>query len=392
MINLHPFAQQPPITIARNARKAVSSQCVNRSVHFLLNFYADMNEAATNRYGHADPMQSKRTHRYASASYRLAEAPGYRITYHRPLPDVAVPDKRLIITFGTLQAGLANAGFGTDVCLRHGHPTIYVAPRKGSWYQELSLDAFANAVTPLIGNKRPAVYGTSLGGYASVYFGGSIDADIIAAAPRCLAMPELQMNHAQTVPMRHEPLTDAPRTTGKVAVFWDPHERPDSILVNNFIRKKYPDAEYQEFPYAGHTVLKTMAKIGKIREFILPLLYDTTMAKLELPKESNPIWHYNHARGLMHQGLVDDALTQADLSFALQPSPENILLLVRIFTHKQMHDRASILQTLIDTDPAISRMAYGRTRKDLANLLGLPAPPPLPRQNCLPTHRPRSVG
>ncbi len=306
----------------------------------------------------------------ASRSTILIDNPGYRMVRHDPLPELAQAGKRLVITFGTLQSDIEDVGFGTAFALKNGHPTIYVSPRRGSQYQELSLDAFFETIVPEIGEQRPVVYGSSLGAYAAVYFGGSIDADIIAAAPQCPAMPELQMPHAQTTPMRHIDLTEVPRTSGKVVTLWDPHERPDSILVNDFIKVIYPDAHYLTFDYAGHKVLDTMSRNGVLQNFIRPLLHDNTLTEVSMPTEGNPIWHCNLGKELSRSGRLAEALEQLNRSFALQPSSENIQLLAKIFARHQMVDEAKGLFACIDTDPAIKRMTFGPARRDLAAVLG----------------------
>lgn len=316
-------------------------------------------------------MRTTTTHPDASRSCEIAKAPGHWITSHEPrLPRTEW--RRPVITFGTLQSDLAEAGFGTELCLRSGHPTIHVATRRGAQYQELPLETFVRAVRPALaelGRARPAVYGASLGAYAAVHFGGSIDADIIAAAPQCPAMPELRMRHAQTTPMRHADLRTVPRGLGRAVVFWDPHERPDSILVNDFIRPLHPDAVYREYPFAGHKVLETMARLGVVRDFVLPLLRDMTLVPIELPTTGNPFWHCNFARHLLAQREIGAARHHAETSFELRPSPENIQLLARIFLREGMVERGRAFRARLEADAALRRITFGPARRNLEALL-----------------------
>lgn len=126
---------------------------------------------------------------FRSTSQTIANEPSYWVTLHQGQQ----PSELLLITFGGTDTKLTGQGFGTDFALKNGYDTIYVAQKPGSQYQHLSAQAFCEAVDPLIHNYRRVVtYGASLGGYAALYYGSSINTKVIAASPKNSAHPFLR--------------------------------------------------------------------------------------------------------------------------------------------------------------------------------------------------------
>lgn len=138
----------------------------------------------------------------------LAAHADYLITLHHGANADAGP---LDITFGGQPSKLTASGFGTGWCLGKGWDTIYVAQRAETQYQDLPLEAFVGAVAEVIEGRDVVCYGSSLGAYAALYYGGSIDARIIAAAPMLPAWPPLK-RPKDAIPLKHLPLNDVPRS------------------------------------------------------------------------------------------------------------------------------------------------------------------------------------
>lgn len=110
----------------------------------------------------------------------LADAEGYRLTYHPGAKRAGT----LLITFDTMLSGLSKEGFGTKFAKKRGYDHIFVAQAPDSWYQRLSLEEFEAVVAPLLGRyDKVFTYGSSLGGYAALYYAGVINARAVAAAP-----------------------------------------------------------------------------------------------------------------------------------------------------------------------------------------------------------------
>lgn len=133
----------------------------------------------------------------------LAEHDDYQITLHRSAEAVGKP---LILTFGGQPSGKTASGFGTDFLLKHGYDTIYIAQRAGTQYQGLSLDRFTDVIADHCQGREVISYGSSLGGYAALYYGGVVNARIIAAAPMFPRWPPLHRKAFADLEITHQEL------------------------------------------------------------------------------------------------------------------------------------------------------------------------------------------
>ena len=235
----------------------------------------------------AQPVAAKAA---ASAKDILAEREdSYRITLHRAETNRVSDD--IVVTFAGQPGDIADAGFGTGFALSHGYDTIYVAQKHETHFQKLSADEFLAAVRPVTEGRRVVAYGSSLGAYAALYFGGAIGADIIAAAPLLPPWPSLRNPRYAGFSLQHKPLPEATRSNGRVTVLFDPAQRPDKIFMDEAVRPAYPDADYIALPHAGHTVLKTLQRAGLLSDVMLPLLRGEPCPKVDLPTEGFEPWH-----------------------------------------------------------------------------------------------------
>ena len=307
-------------------------------------------------------------HPNADKSFTLDQGDDFLITYHEPAK-AARDDRKIVITFGTLQSDLAVSGFGTKLMLNTGHATVYVAARRGTQYQGLSLDTFYNALFPITDGRPTVCYGASLGAYASMYYGGTLNADILAAAPQLPAMPALGMRHAQTIPIIHEPMLSVPRSCGATFTLWDPHEGPDNILVTQYIQNMYPDGTYDQMPFYGHKILETLAAHGVVKKYVLDVLENFQKTNVDRPTETSAIWTCNFGKKVFREQDPEAALPYFEKSFTLQPSSENIQLLARTYKILGLHVPAERLAQLIRDDPAIAKLTFNNARRDLSALL-----------------------
>ncbi|NDW53444.1 hypothetical protein [Aliiroseovarius sp. PrR006] len=305
-----------------------------------------------------------------SESLVLAETDEFRITYHRHEQDDHSPERTVVITFGTLQSDIDYSGFGTELLLKNGYSTIYVAPKRGKQYQTLSREQFLDAVSDHIHGRRVVAYGASLGAYAAAYYTGALGAELIAVAPQLPALPALGMRHAQTVPILHQDLKEAPRTSGRVVVVWDPHEKPDNILTNDFLRVLYPSAAFVELPFTGHKVLETLAVYGVVADYILSIVEDFTIPPLDLPTTTSHIWNSNYGKKLVREAKPQEALHYLEKSFEMQPSSENIQLLAKVYEQLNLVEAGAKLHDVITSDPQVERLVFNNARRSLASLLG----------------------
>ncbi|MFD1912407.1 hypothetical protein [Halodurantibacterium flavum] len=272
----------------------------------------------------------------------LAVAPDYQITAHLHRE----PTKKVIITFSAINVGKSQLGFGTEFALKSGHDTVFVAQSRKSQYQGLSLEQFAEAVSPVLGNREIFTYGSSLGGYCAVYYGGIINARIIASAPLNSAHPSIKARNFRGFKFNHIDIIDAPKSSYSPIILFDPHRQVDKMFIDRCIRPAYPDGQYCEFPFAGHTVLETMRNCGVLKEFISSILETGVAPEIKLQSEGNFVWHAERGQYFLAQGRSEEAEQELRKSLSIGVSRIALGGLFRILlTDKR---KAEILTVLVD--------------------------------------------
>lgn len=249
----------------------------------------------------------------------LAGTDDYLITFHRATrrsgEDSPVP---LVITFGGQPSGLGSSGFGTGWALQFGWDTIYVAQRAGTQYQKLSIEAFSDAVSPITAGRDVVCYGSSLGGYAALYYAGAINARVLAAAPILPAWPPLGRPH-DAIPILHEPLTDVKRTSHSPVVVFDPMVTADRLMIEKLVRPIYPDGRYVELEFAGHTVLESLKRSRLLQPFVSAVIEHDKVIPTERNVENDPLWHFQKGKHLA-KSRPEQARYHFERSLEIEPS------------------------------------------------------------------------
>lgn len=245
----------------------------------------------------------------------LADHPDYRITLFR-FSDV--PTEKVIITFGGQPSGLDSEPFALKYFAKHELDAISVAQRNGTQFQGLSLDDFRQAVAGHVIDRDVICYGSSLGAYAALYYGGVLNARIIAASPFFPAWPPLKIRAYADVEVRHDELVDGPKSIHNPTVIYDPMRHQDSRMVDLMVLRAYPEARILSLPYAGHTTLVTLSAAGYLGKVIDGLIFKDELIEVTLPTEDSAIWHAEMGKGLV---IKDPAQARYHLEKSLQLSP-----------------------------------------------------------------------
>lgn len=195
----------------------------------------------------------------------LAEDDGYGIYAHRHRKQ----KRTLVITFDGIKSGISQKGFGTDWSLKQGYDTIFVSQQRRSQYQLLSRDIFVDTVLPISSAyDRVVCYGASLGGYASLYFGGSISARIVAASPRLSNHPDFPQNKYSYIKFLHERVLPEPTFSEPPVIIFDPLQLRDSRFIFQYVGQRYKDIYLSALPGVGHLTLQAMARAGLLSRFM----------------------------------------------------------------------------------------------------------------------------
>lgn len=255
----------------------------------------------------------------------LIEHDDYQITFH---PGGAQAEK-LVCTFGGQPSGLDRKGFGTDFALSRGYSTIYIAQRHGTQYQKLPLDVFRDAILPMIDGYDVFAYGSSLGAWAALWYGGTINARIIAAAPMLPAHPALRNSAYTDIFVNQLDLRDAPAGDHPPLIFYDPERPPDRIMVEDVIMPARKSAQIIPLPFAGHTILVTLSAAGLLKDVICGVIERHELIPFDLPTQDSAIWHREKGRAMSTKDTTAsiEHLRQS-LSIAPEPSTVSMLLTV----------------------------------------------------------------
>jgi len=163
-------------------------------------------------------------------------------------------------------------GFGQQFLEKQGYAVVSVKKRRDNWYRDLSFEDFTKAVGPLLaGFDRRFTYGTSMGGYAALYYSTCIGATAIAISPRNSIDPRFLItsySHFITSwPTQHRPLPEISDPSLRPYVVFDPLVSADKTYIEREVRPAFPVAHFVEFAFSGHPSAQAMLEVGKLKQF-----------------------------------------------------------------------------------------------------------------------------
>lgn len=245
---------------------------------------------------------------HPSRAETLADAAGYRITFHPAQNESSV----LLITFGTMLSGLQSEGFGTNFAKKMAYDHIYVAQASDSWYQQLSREEFVAAVGRTVeGYERVVAYGSSLGGYAALYFGSTVRAQIVAGAPINWAHPLMEADEWRHVTFTHDDFSLLAPPALAPVVLYDPMRTSDRLFIETLITPAMDTRRFVHLPFTGHAVFVALRVHGLLNEFLVEIIERDTVINIDLKKEGSYIYHVNYGEYL----LANKDVAGAELNF-----------------------------------------------------------------------------
>lgn len=179
------------------------------------------------------------------------------------------------ITFIVFNKDGTNKGtvpFGLFFLLKLGFNVIAIK-QDNDKYQSLSFLVFKNLISALVLKKKVFLYGSSLGGYCAVYYGGAVNGTVIAAVPRNSYHPILKDRVAVKGEFLHDSIISNSLTEKAVVVILDPYHDIDKLFFEEIIFPAYPDLQLIEVPYAGHEVLLHLNRKHQLKDIILNIVY-----------------------------------------------------------------------------------------------------------------------
>ncbi|MCR6098227.1 CapA family protein [Salipaludibacillus agaradhaerens] len=236
----------------------------------------------------------------------LVSTKNYKITYHK---NKHSETNKCIITFGEIDSDLDEVGFGSQLIMSEGLDHIYVAQKKSTQYQFLSAKKFSSSIQKVIRDKEVYTYGSSLGAYCAIYYGGAINANILAMSPRIPAHPvmnKLMGERFRNRGFRHDELTNIKTSSNNVYIFYDKHNYFDSYYINFFLKLAYPNAHYFHIDHAGHYTARALLLSGELKNTALNFFYNQ---KLDFKLNDDKIleWHMEKTAVRLEKGKLAHA-------------------------------------------------------------------------------------
>ena len=184
---------------------------------------------------------------------------------------------RLVVTFDAYSHDprLDRPGFGEQFLADHRVDAVHVVPAGNHWYQYPEMPEAARAIRDIAaGYDRVVAYGSSMGGYAAIRFGG------VAGASAALALsPQFSVDPA-VVPFETRWLPDTARLDFALERGWsapfvatsyiafDPRT-PDRLHVELFA--KMTEIVAIRTPNTGHPCTGYLADLGLLQRAVLAL-------------------------------------------------------------------------------------------------------------------------
>lgn len=249
----------------------------------------------------------------------LGEGSGFRVDFYN------VGSAKTFIVFNGAGTSLKSKPFGLDFLLEKGFNVI-ACFHDDNQYQSLSFEDFEFFVSSAVKGQEVFLYGSSLGGYAALYYSGAVNGTVISAAPRNSVHPDLKnlksdtLSNAARLPYKHKLFSDIPLTSKKVHIFYDPKVKIDSIFIEKSISHAYPDACYYALEYAGHPVLFHLSRTKQLSS-VLESVVNGSFVKIDHDAES-VYTDIGRAKELIRKGLpcsnyVNKAFSRGRLPLSL---------------------------------------------------------------------------
>lgn len=178
----------------------------------------------------------------------------------------------IFVTFNSAQTDKTTSPFGAEFILSNGWNLIALHKHDRSQYQDLSIELFENVVKGKTIGKKVFIYGTSLGGYCACYFGGVLDATIIAGAPMLPVHPTMSHPDYKHIQYKHIPISKVPKTTKPVFIIYDPLELGDIRFMKETILTAYPLPFLLPVKGGSHLVIQTLLNNGLLKKTIMDLM------------------------------------------------------------------------------------------------------------------------
>lgn len=168
------------------------------------------------------------------------------------------------------------AGFGEDAFSKRQVDEFHVIPRHNHWYQTREMESVIDAARTWLQGRQAVAYGSSMGGYGALAFGGTLGIASVALAPQfsidrsVVPFERRWAEEAAKIERFDNSLIDR-KTTGYI--FYDPLVRLDRLQAHNILSRSNCSAV--RCPLSGHSVPRHVNKVMPLPELVLSVMRRT---------------------------------------------------------------------------------------------------------------------
>lgn len=194
---------------------------------------------------------------------------------------------RLVICFSFHGPGDLDApGFGEDFLVPRGFDLISVKTGASAWYQDLSFEMFQHIVAPVCETySHVSLYGTSMEGYAALYYSGAVKAQrVLAISPQASVDPKVVPWETRWQPdrrlihFRHAPLDQRVSAEAEKFVLYDP-VNIDKRHVDWMAARDIERVSYVPLYFGGHPVMEPLRETRALSGVALGVLNGSFTAR-----------------------------------------------------------------------------------------------------------------
>lgn len=245
----------------------------------------------------------------------------------------------LVVTFAEMLVNdLSKPGFGEGFLLKSGYDLVVVQKRSDIWYQDLGLEVFSKTVSSIsAGYSKVACYGSSMGAFAALYFGGSVDASIIAVAPLCSIdprYPELRVpgyinRVTKNVVATQYDLADVPKADRPVFIVSDPLMKLDAFYMRKEVLPAFPNATVALAPGAGHPGTVPLNNMGILQPLVLKFIEhghtSNVAAEMRAVRAKSWVWLMSFAEQCVWRKRITTASWIFSRAIGMAPDPALVI-------------------------------------------------------------------
>ena len=255
-------------------------------------------------------------------------------------PAGASASETVIVTFAEMgPVDVERPGFGELFLNKRGYDVISVQKRKENWYQDLSIDDLKQAVSEIIGRyKTVFTYGSSMGGYAALYFASAVGGRALSFSPRHHSYYALVGMHAYANQFEpnHLPLQDVADPSQEHLILVDPLQPIDGPYVLREIVPSFPNSTILNLRYTDHPSTFVLAHGGVLQNFVVDFIEGRPINErlLRSSRGKSPQYLHTLAKACFKKGRTATAMALCQRALSIRADHKDSLALMERMTPK----------------------------------------------------------